>query len=74
LPFLDEAERGELVDGLVVERGLGVVVDLGQRLRAGEAGEASPALEPAALGRLHLDSEESFEEAGVRRLALLGVL
>src|SRR5581483_11364961 len=71
---LDEAQGGELVDELAVESGLGVVVDLGQRLRAGEAGKAQPPLEPAALGRLDLDREQPFEETRVGGLALLGLL
>src|SRR6266540_2703694 len=72
--LLDEAERGELFDHAAVERRLGVVVDVGERLLGREAGEAEPALEPAPLDRLHLESEQPLEEARVRRLSLLGVL
>jgi hypothetical protein len=46
----------------VVERRLGVVVDVGECLLGGEAGEAQPAFEPPALGRLYLDREQPFEE------------
>ena len=72
--LLDETQRCELVDHAAVERGLGVVVDLGERLWRGEAGEAQPALESASLGRLDLDREEPLEEARVGGLALVGVL
>jgi hypothetical protein len=58
----------------VVERWLGVVVDVGECLLGGEAGEAQPAFEPPALGRLYLDREQPFEETRVGRLVPLGVL
>ena len=72
--LLDEAERRQLLDHLAVERGLGVVVDLGERLGGREAGEAQPAFEPAPLGRLDLDREQPLEEASVGGLLALGLL
>jgi hypothetical protein len=70
LPRSSTKRRGgelvdELVDELAVERGLGVVVDVGERLRGGEAGEAQSAFEPAPFGRLDLDREQPPGEARV---------
>jgi hypothetical protein len=66
--LLDEAQRGELVDELSVERGLGVEVEVGQRPWRGQAGEAEPPGEPARFRRFDLDLEQPFEEGGVREL------
>jgi hypothetical protein len=70
----DEAQRRELLDQLAVEARLGVVVELCERLLAGEAREAQPALEPALLCCFDLDCEQPLEEARVGGLVALGVL
>ena len=51
-----------------VDGGLGVVVEVLQGGRGGQAGEPQPAGQPAGLGGVDLEGEQPFQGGGQRQL------
>ena len=70
--LLHEAQRGQLLDQLAVERGLRGEVEVVQPPRRRERGEAQPAGMPPCFGRCHFDRQQPLQEGGVVELLLLG--
>jgi len=57
-----------------VDTRLGLVVEVLQGGRAGQAREPEPAGEPAGFGGLHFDAEQPFQGGGGRELLGLGLV
>jgi hypothetical protein len=71
---LEEAEGGELVDELAVNRWLGVEVEVGEPPWRGQRREAGEASMTSGFGGGELDVEEPFQERGVAELGRRGVV
>ena len=65
---VEVAAGGELVDQRAVDAGLGVVVEVVEGGRGGQAGEPQPAGEAAGFGGVDLDREQPLERGGERQL------
>ena len=71
---LQEAQRGQLLHELAVDRWLGVEVEVGDAPGRGQAGEAGKAGLPAGEGGLHLHGQQALQPRRVAELLGSGSL
>jgi hypothetical protein len=65
---VEEPQRAQLPDQLLIDPGLGGEVELVDRPGRGQTGEPEPAGEPAGLGELDLDAQQPLERGHRRQL------
>ena len=69
--LVEEPQRRQVADQSLVDAGLGGVVEVGQGVAGGQAGEVGARGQPAGLGGGDLDREQPFQGGRGRQRASL---